>query len=87
MLLMLEVTRAVDGREDCHTTTDTYKRQRYQLVQETLALNLPGWSVETLTFTIGTRGSYSESVWQAILQRLPVDCSNTGTSDPVSTRT
>jgi hypothetical protein len=70
VLLLLEFTRAGDGREDWHTITDTYKLQRYQSVQETLARHLPGWSVETLTFTIGTRGSYSEPVWQANLMRL-----------------
>ena len=70
VLLLLEFTRAGDGREDWHTATDTYKLQRYQPVQQTLARHLPGWSVETLAFTIGTRGSYSEPVWQANLQRL-----------------
>jgi len=70
VLLLLEFTRAGDGREDWHTITDTYKLQRYQSVQGTLARHLPGWSVETLTFTIGTRGSYSEPVWQANLKRL-----------------
>lgn len=39
-------------------------------MQETLARHLPGWSVETLTFTMGIRGSFSETVWQANLQRL-----------------
>ena len=70
VLLLLEFTRAGDGREDWHTATDTYKLQRYQPVQQTLARHLPGWSVETLAFTIGTRGSYSEPEWQANLQRL-----------------
>jgi hypothetical protein len=32
VLFLLELTRAGDGREDWHTTTDAYKRQRYQLV-------------------------------------------------------
>ena len=50
--------------------SDTYKLHRYQSVQGTLARHLPGWSVETLTFAIRTRGSYSEPVWQANLRRL-----------------
>ncbi len=70
VLFLLEFTRAGDGKEDWHTTTDAYKRQRYQQVQETLALNLSGWTVDTLTFTIGIRGSYSEPMWQANLKRL-----------------
>ena len=53
-----------------HTISDIYNLQRYLPVQETLAPQLPGWSVETMTFTIGTRGSYSELVWQANLRRL-----------------
>ena len=39
-------------------------------MQKTLARNLPGWKVDTLTFTIGIRGSYSESVWGTNLKRL-----------------
>ena len=70
VLLLLEFTRAGDGREDWHTVTDTYKMQRYQQVQERLAEQLPSWSVEVLTFTMGVRGSFSEPVWQAHLQRL-----------------
>ena len=70
VLFLLEFTRAGDGKEDWHTTTDAYKRQRYQQVQETLARNLSGWTVDTLTFTIGIRGSYSEPMWQANLKRL-----------------
>ena len=70
MLLLLEFTRAGDGTEDWHSATDAYKLQRYQQDQETLARHLPGWSVETRTFTIGTRGSYLQPAWQANLQRL-----------------
>ena len=59
--------------------TDTYKMQRYQhwQVQERLAQQLPSWSVEVLTFTMGVRGSFSEPVWQAHLERLgltPGEC-------------
>jgi len=70
VLLLLEFTRAGDWRDDWHIATDAYKQTRYRAVQETLARHLPAWSVETLTWTLGIRGSYSEPAWQANLNRL-----------------
>jgi hypothetical protein len=70
---ILEFTRCNDYRSDWRETTEEYKTTRYQPLRDKMAAGLPpAWSVETVCFTLGIRGSYAESRWAASLAALGV---------------
>ena len=72
-VLLLELTRAYDGRQDWHLTTDNLKVQRYAQVQAQMQRLLPsGWTVETVPLTVGVRGSLHEPAWHRILDRFGI---------------
>jgi hypothetical protein len=62
-LYILEFTRPNDSRPDWDGATDAYKKARYQPIRDRIRVSLPTWRVEILTFTMGIRGSFNESVW------------------------
>jgi hypothetical protein len=69
---ILEFTRCND-RSDWRETTEEYITTRYQPLCDKMAAGLPpAWSVETVCFTLGIRGSYAESRWAASLAALGV---------------
>ena len=73
MLRILEFTRCNDYRQDWRETTEQYKTRRYQPLRDRMAELLPrGWSVEVVNFTLGIRGSFTESCWTAALAGLGV---------------
>ncbi len=60
---MLEFTRANDYLPDWHETIEDYKTERYRPLRIKMAAGLPPtWSVETVCFTLGIRGSYAEAL-------------------------
>jgi hypothetical protein len=60
-VLLLELIRAHDWRQDWASTTDTFKVQRYARLQRRMQDLLPrGWVIETVPLTIGIRGSFHE---------------------------
>ena len=70
-VLLLELTRAYDWRQDWYEATDAFKTQRYKQLQERMLGLLPrGWVVETIPLTIGIRGSLHEPTWRRTLDRL-----------------
>ena len=70
---ILEFTRCNDFRQDWREVTDEYKVERYQPLRDKMAAALPPeWTVETVCFTLGIRGSYAESRWAASLAALGV---------------
>ena len=70
-VLILELTRAYDWRQDWYITTDQTKVQRYLLLQEQMQDLLPqGWRVETVPLTVGIRGSFDEESWRQTLSRF-----------------
>ena len=72
-VLLLELTRAHDWRQDWASTTDTFKLQRYALLRQRMQDLLPrGWVVETVPLTVGIRGSLHEPTWRGILGRFGI---------------
>lgn len=72
-VLLLELTRAHDWRQDWFETTDAAKTQRYKRLQERMLNLLPrGWTVETVPLTVGIRGSIHEPSWLKILDRFGI---------------
>lgn len=72
-VLLLELTRANDWRQDWAETTDTYKIQRYARLQTRMQELLPrGWMVETVPLTVGIRGSLPVPAWRVTLERLGI---------------
>ena len=57
---------------DWQIRTDAYKEERYAPLREKIAGLLPGWKVETITFSLGIRGSYNEEKWRADLEKFKV---------------
>jgi hypothetical protein len=81
---VLEFTRANDYRPDWHETTEDYKTERYRPLRDKMAAGLPPpWSVETVCFTLGIRGSYAEAQWATSLAAL--DVSPAGVVDLMTT--
>jgi hypothetical protein len=81
---VLEFTRANDYRPDWHETTEDYKTERYRPLRDKMAAGLPpSWSVETVCFTLGIRGSYAEAQWATSLAAL--DVSPAGVVDLMTT--
>jgi FixJ family two-component response regulator len=77
-VLLLELTRAHDWRQDWASTTDTFKVQRYARLQTRMQALLPwGWVVETVPLTIGVRGSIHEPTWRRILDRFGIETRDT----------
>ena len=77
-VLILELTRAHDWRQDWVSTTDTFKVQRYARLQTRMQALLPwGWVVETVPLTIGVRGSIHEPTWRRILDRFGIETRDT----------
>ena len=73
-VLLLELTRAHDWRQDWASVTDTFKVQRYAQLQTRMQALLPrGWMVETVPLTIGVRGSLHEPTWRRILDRFGIE--------------
>ena len=69
----LEFIRTNDYRLDWHETTEDYKTERYRPLRDKMAGGLPPpWSVETVCFTLGIRGSYAEAQWATSLAALDV---------------
>ena len=72
-VLLLELTRAHDWKQDWAVTTDAFKTQRYERLQEQMQALLPaGWVVETVPLTIGIRGSLHVPTWFRILCRFGI---------------
>ena len=72
-VLMLELTRAHDWRQDWFEITDAAKTLRYKRLQERMLNLLPqGWKVETVPLTVGIRGSIHEPSWLRILDRFGI---------------
>lgn len=70
-VLILELTRASDWRQDWYVTTDNNKLARYRHLQERMQNLLPqGWTVSTLPLTLGIRGSFNETSWIQLLNRF-----------------
>ena len=69
-LFLLEFTRPYDGREDFYITTDDHKVSKYRGLRDEIRRNLPGWEVDVLPFTMGTRGSFHVDTWKSNLSRL-----------------
>ena len=79
-VLLLELTRAHDWREDWASTTDTFKMQRYARLQQRMQDLLPrGWVVDTvpLTASAGIRRSLHEPIWRRILERFGMSSKTT----------
>ena len=74
-VLLLELTRAHDWKQDWANTTNVGKApgRRYARLQEQMENLLPaGWVVETVPLTIGIRGSLHVPTWSRILDRLGI---------------
>ena len=87
-VLLLEFTRAHDGRQDWFHSTDELKTQRYSQLQIRMQDALPsGWTVETVPLTLGIRGSMHVPTWLKILDRLGI-CTKVSKDDflPALTR-
>ena len=67
-LYILEFTRPSDTAPDWDTSTDTYKRTKYEPIRNRISSCLPAWTVEILTFSLGIRGSFNESTWTRNLE-------------------
>ncbi len=81
---VLEFTRANDYRQDWHETTEYYKTERYRPLRDKMAAGLPPpWSVETVCFTLGIRGSYAEAQWAT--SHAALDVSPAGVIDLMTT--
>jgi hypothetical protein len=81
---VLEFTRANDYLQDWHVTTEDYKTERYRPLRDKMAAGLqPPWSVKTVCFTLGIRGSYAEAQWATSLAAL--DVSPAGVVDLMTT--
>ena len=72
VLYILEFTRPKDWAGDWQTRTDVYKTERYTPLRNRIAMLLPRWKVEILTFSLGIRGSYNELKWQKDLDRFEI---------------
>ena len=69
-MLLLELTRAHDWKQDWADTTDAFKTRRYRRLQEQMEALLPaGWVVQVVPLTIGIRGSLHVPTWSRILVR------------------
>ena len=74
-MLLLELTRAHDWKQDWANTTNVGKApgRRYARLQEQMENLLPaGWVVETVPLTIGIRGSLTVPTWSKILGRFGI---------------
>ena len=72
-VLLLELTRASDWRQDWANTTDSQKIQRYARLQSRMQGLLPhGWTVDTIPLTVGIRGSLPVPAWRATLERFGI---------------
>jgi hypothetical protein len=70
-VLLLELTRANDWRQDWASTTDAFKVHRYARLQTRMQTLLPqGWVVDTVPLTVGIRGSLDEPAWDRTLDRF-----------------
>ena len=76
-LLILEFTRPNDRCALSLQDTDAYKIERYTPLRNRLAVLLPGWEVEILTFTIGIRGSYDPNRWNTNLSLFGLTAAQT----------
>ena len=76
-VLMLELTWAHDGNPDWVHNVEESKCRRYRRLQEEMMRSLPGWVVETVPLTVGTRGSIPVSAWLMNLTRLGVSTHTT----------
>ena len=77
-ILLLEFTRTYDANPDALTITDELKRNRYEPLRSTIAQALgPHWTVQTMPFTAGVRGSLHVPTWQANLARLGMSAHQT----------
>ena len=77
-ILLLELTRAHDWKQNWAETTDAFKTQRYERLQVQMQGLLPGgWVVETVPLTIGIRGSICKPTWARILDRLGINTIST----------
>ena len=71
-LYLLEFTRPNDSDPEWDVCTDRYKKTKYQPICDRIRLSMPAWTVETLTFSLGIRGSFNEATWSANLDRFGV---------------
>ena len=72
-VLMLELTRAHDWRQDWYETTTAFKIQKYKMPQERILNLLPlGWAVEVIPLTVRIRGSFHEPCWLKILDMFGI---------------
>jgi hypothetical protein len=72
-VLLLELTRANDWRQDWSSTTDSTKIQRYARLRTRMQDLLPqGWVVETIPLNVGIRGSLPVPAWRETLVRLGI---------------
>jgi hypothetical protein len=70
-VLLLELTRANDWRQDWASTTDAFKVHWYARLQTRMQSLLPqGWVVDTVPLTVGIRGSLDEPAWDRTLDRF-----------------
>jgi hypothetical protein len=72
-VLILELTRASDWRQEWAHTTDSQKIQRYARLQSRMQGLLPqGWTVDTVPLTVGIRGSLPVPAWRGTLERFGI---------------
>ena len=74
-MLLLELTRAYNWRQDWYETKNAFKIQKYKRLQARMLTMLPrGWEVEVILLTVGIviRGSFHEPCWLEILHRFGI---------------
>ena len=75
-LYILEFTRPSDTSPTWDTSTDDYKKAKYQPICDRIHLLMPNWTVEVLPFSFGIRGSFNERVWKHNLDKFGISISD-----------
>ena len=72
-LSILEFTRPYDSHPRTLKDTDIYKRAKYERLRLQLQRLLPNtWTCQTVTFTVGARGTAFTSAWTKALRAINI---------------
>ena len=72
-LSIMEFTRPYDSHPRTLRDTDLYKRAKYEQLRRRIQQLLPvRWTCQTVTFTVGVRGTAFNSAWLAALRAINI---------------
>jgi len=71
-ILLLEVARTMDTRQHFYNLRSVEKHRHYNALKESIQSQWPDYEVQTLSFIIGTRGSFEEPVWYDNFKHLGI---------------